>query len=122
MMVLIRFWRSLTKKTMLRELDMKYNIFFYFNFSFRTFFHGSGFIRIGPEFLADPDPDSEKKSDPDPGKKTRTQNTEKYSFKASPPSQNKSLVMKKASYKTSFRQNMSIVQLKKALSTQFFYA
>ena len=48
---------------------MKYNIFFYFYPSFRTFFHGSGFFRIGSGFLADPDPDSEKKSDPDPGKK-----------------------------------------------------
>ena len=60
------------KKTVLRVLDMKYNIFFYFYPSFRTFFFhwsGSGFFRIGSGFLADPDPDSEKKSDPDPGKK-----------------------------------------------------
>ena len=51
---------------MLRVLDMKYKFFFYFYPSFRTFFHGSGFFRIGTGFLADPDPDSEKKSDPDP--------------------------------------------------------
>ena len=57
---------------------MKYNIFFYFNSSFRTFFHRSGFFRIGSEFLADPDPESEKKSDPDPGKKTRIRNVRCY--------------------------------------------
>ena len=62
MMVLIRFWRSLPKRTMLRVLDMKYNIFFYFPILGR-FFHGSGsrFFRIGSGLLADPDPDSEKK-------------------------------------------------------------
>ena len=49
---------------------MKYNTFFYFNSSFRTFFHGSG-----SGFLADPDPDSEKKADPDPGKKNQIRNT-----------------------------------------------
>ena len=56
---------------MLRVLDMKYNTFFNFNSSFRTFFHvsGSGFFRIGSGFVADPDPDSEEKADPDPGKK-----------------------------------------------------
>ena len=37
-------------KTVLRVLDMKNNIFFNFFPSFRTFYHGSG-------FLADPDPD-----------------------------------------------------------------
>ena len=42
---------------------MKYNIFFYFNSSFKLgrFFHRSGFFRIGSGFLADKDPDSEKK-------------------------------------------------------------
>ena len=55
---------------MLRVLDMKYNIFFYFPILGR-FFHGSGsgFFRIGSGLLADPDPDLEKKSDSDPGKK-----------------------------------------------------
>ena len=41
-------------------LNMLYNISFYFNSCFRTFFLGSGFFRIGSGFLADPDPDSEK--------------------------------------------------------------
>ena len=45
---------------MLRELDMKYNIFFYFNSSFRTLFYGSGFFAIGSGFLADPDPGRKK--------------------------------------------------------------
>ena len=73
MMVLIRFWRSLNKKDNVKRatVDMKYNIFFYFISSFRTFSDGSGFFRIGSGFfrigsglLADPDMDSE--SDPDP--------------------------------------------------------
>ena len=38
------------------------NIFFYFNSSFGTFFHGSGFFQIGSWFLADLD--QEKKPDP----------------------------------------------------------
>ena len=38
---------------MLRVLEMKYNTFFNFNSSFRTFFHGSGFFRIGSGFLAE---------------------------------------------------------------------
>ena len=51
MVVLIRFWRSLTKLTLTLVLE--------------RFFHGSisGFFRIGSGFLADPD--SEKKADPD---------------------------------------------------------
>ena len=70
MMVLIRFWRSRTKKDNVKTvLDMKYNTFFYLNYSFRTFFHGSGFLRIGSGFLADPDPD------PDQGKKNQIRNT-----------------------------------------------
>ena len=51
MMVLIRFWRSLTKRNS-GVLDMIYNIFFYFNSSFGTF------------FFTDPDPDFSG-SDPD---------------------------------------------------------
>ena len=60
MMVLIRLI-SLTKKDSVKTV--KYNIFFYFYPSFKTFFHGSGsgFFRIGSGFLADPDPDSDKK-------------------------------------------------------------
>ena len=58
---------------------MKYNTFFNFNSSFKTFFHvsGSGFFRIGSGFVADPDPDpdSEEKADPDLGKKNRIRNT-----------------------------------------------
>ena len=54
MMGLIRLWRSLNKKDSLK----KYNMFFYVYPSFRTFFHRSGFFRIGDGFLADPDPDS----------------------------------------------------------------
>ena len=46
MMVLIRFWRRRTKKTALRVLEMKYNIFFYFYSRFRTFFSR---IRIFPD-------------------------------------------------------------------------
>ena len=65
-MVLIRFWRSLTKKTVLRVLDMKYNFFSTFTPVLGRFFHGSGFLA---------DPDLEKKSDQDPGKKTRIRNT-----------------------------------------------
>ena len=45
---------------------MKYNIFSTLNPILGRFFHGSGFFRIGSGFLADPDPDSEKKFDPDP--------------------------------------------------------
>ena len=56
---------------------MIYNIFFYFTQVLGGFFHGSvsgsGFFRIGSGFLADPDPDSEKKDDPDPGKKPRSE-------------------------------------------------
>ena len=81
-MVLIRFWSSLTKKDSVKSA-MKYNFCFYFYPSVRTFFsriqifsHGSRFFRIRSEFLADPDPDSEKKSDPDPGEKNRIRNTE----------------------------------------------
>ena len=55
---------------MLKELDMKYNIFFTFSLALGRFFHGYGFFRIGSGFLADPDTDLEKKSDPDPGKKS----------------------------------------------------
>ena len=67
-MVLIRSWRSLTKKDSVKEKQK-----FYFNSSFTKFFSR---IRIIPDwirifgwfgFLADPDPDSGKKSDPDPG-------------------------------------------------------
>ena len=60
------------KKTVLRVLDMKYNIFFYlYQYpSFRTFFSRIR-IRIFPDRIRiladqDPDPDSEKRSDPDP--------------------------------------------------------
>ena len=60
---------------MLRVLDMKYNIFSTLTPILGRFFHGSGFFRIGSGFLADPDPDSEKKADPDPGKKKRIRNT-----------------------------------------------
>ena len=60
MMVLIRFWRSLNKKKQLTVLDMKYNIFFYFQ--------------------SDLDPDSAKRSDPDPGGKNQIRNTAKYSY------------------------------------------
>ena len=54
---------------------MKYNIFFYFNSSFRTFFSR---IQIFPDRIrifgrsCDLDPDSETKVDPDPGKKPDT--------------------------------------------------
>ena len=60
---------------MLRVLDMKYNIFSTLTPILGRFFHGSGsgFLRIGSGFLADPDPDSEKKDDPDPGKKPRSE-------------------------------------------------
>ena len=64
MMVLTRFWRSLTKKDVLRVLDMNYklkNNNFYRYPSFRAFFHGPGFFRIESKLLADPDPDSENK-------------------------------------------------------------
>ena len=46
---------------MLRVLDMKYNTFL--TPVLGRFFHGSGsgFFRIGSGFLADPDPDSEKR-------------------------------------------------------------
>ena len=40
---------------------MKYNIFSTLNPILGRFFHGSGFFRIGSGFLADPDPDSEKR-------------------------------------------------------------
>ena len=43
---------------------MKYNIFFTLTPILGRFFHGSG-----SGFLADPDPDSEKKADPDLEKK-----------------------------------------------------
>ena len=51
-----------------RVLDMKYNIFFYFYSSFRTFFHGSGsgFFRMGSGYW--PMRTQEKKSAPDPEK------------------------------------------------------
>ena len=70
MLVLIRFWRSLAKKESVKNLvlDMKYNFFSTFALVLGRFFHGSGFFRIVCGFLADPDPDTEKKSDPDPGK------------------------------------------------------
>ena len=72
MLVLIRFWRSLAKKESVKNLvlDMKYNFFSTFALVLGRFFHGSGsgFFRIVCGFLADPDPDSEKKSYPDPGK------------------------------------------------------
>ena len=38
MMVLIRFWRSLIKKTAFRLLEMKYNIFFIFTLVLGRFF------------------------------------------------------------------------------------
>ena len=43
-------------------MSARYEIkhFLYFYLSFRTFFHGLGFFRIGSGFLADPDPVSEK--------------------------------------------------------------
>ena len=64
---------------MFRVLDMKYNTFFLtLTPVLRRFFHGSGFFQIGSGFLADPDPDPEKKSDPDPGKKTGSENTGTY--------------------------------------------
>ena len=61
---------------MLRVLDMKYNIFFYFNSSFRTFF----FKDPDPDFSGS-DPDfwpiriqtQKKKLDPDPGKKPESE-------------------------------------------------
>ena len=68
-MVLIRFWRSLTKKDSVRVLDMIYKIFSTLTLVLGRFFHGSGFFRIGSGFLADPYQDSEKKSGPDTGKK-----------------------------------------------------
>ena len=76
-MVFIRFGGAEPKRTLLRVLDMKYYILFYFYSSFRTFFHvsGFGFFRIGSGFLAYPDPDTEKKSDPDPVKKNLVRNT-----------------------------------------------
>ena len=57
---------------------MKYNIFSTLTPILGRFFHGSGFFRIGSGFLADPDPDSEKKADPDLnlGKKNRIRNTD----------------------------------------------
>ena len=62
MLVLIRFWRSLAK---MDAKSARYEIkhYFYFYHSFMTFFHGSGsrFFRIRSGFMADPDPDSEKK-------------------------------------------------------------
>ena len=71
-MVLIRYWRSLTKKDSVKSATYKIYNFFYFYSCFRTFFHrfGSGFFPIVSGFLADPYSDSRKKSDPDPGKKT----------------------------------------------------
>ena len=61
-MVLKRFWRSLTKKDSVKSA--RYNMYIKF-FSTLTqvgrFFHGSGYFQIGSGFLADLDPDSEKK-------------------------------------------------------------
>ena len=66
MIVLISFWRSLTKKDNVKSA--RYEI--YKKNSTLTpilgrFFHGSGsrsgFFRIGSGFLPDPDPDSEKR-------------------------------------------------------------
>ena len=71
MMVLIRFWRSLTKKESVKSasVEMKYNICSSFTPVLGRFFHGSGFFRIGSGFLADLDTNSKNTSDPDPGKK-----------------------------------------------------
>ena len=78
MMVLIRFWWSLTNNSVKSAslLDMKYNIIFYS--SFRTFLHGSRsrFFRIGSRFLADPDPDSTKSLIRIRAGKNRIRNTE----------------------------------------------
>ena len=48
-----------------------------YTYSFRHFFHGSGFgfSRSNSDLLADPDRDSGKKSVPDPDKRTRIRNT-----------------------------------------------
>ena len=64
---------------MFRVLDMKYNIFSTLTPVLGRFFHGSGsgFFRIGSGFLADPDPDLEKKADPDPGKKPGSETMQK---------------------------------------------
>ena len=67
MMVLIRFWRSLTKKYSVESA--KYEIQFLCTLTpvLRRFFHGSGsrVFRIGSGFLANPN--LEKKTDPDSG-------------------------------------------------------
>ena len=62
MMVLIKFWMSLTKKDSVEsaryEMYKKILLLLYFTLMFQEV------------FFTDPDQDSEKKSDPDPGKKT----------------------------------------------------
>ena len=78
MMVLTRFWRSLTKKDVLRVLDMNYklkNNNFYRYPSFRAFIHGPGFSGSDPDFWPIRIRTQKIKSDPNPGKKTRTRNT-----------------------------------------------
>ena len=66
----IRFWRSLTKKYSVKSAIGIWNITFFSTLTpvIGSFFHGSGswLFRFRTGFLADPDPDSEKKSDPDP--------------------------------------------------------
>ena len=80
MMFLIRFWRNLTKTDNVESDKYEINKFSTCTFSFRTFFNGSGFFRIGSGFSADPDPDSGKKfrSGSGSGKKSRIRNTDIY--------------------------------------------
>ena len=63
MMVLIRFWRSLTKKDSVMSARIETeNLFSSFTPVLGPFLYGSrsGFFWIGSGFLADPDPDSKK--------------------------------------------------------------
>ena len=73
-MVLKRFWRSLTKKDSVKSA--RYNMYIKF-FSTLTqvgrFFHSSGYFRIGSGFLADLDPDSEKKNSYQDPEKNRSE-------------------------------------------------
>ena len=77
-MVLIRFWRSQTKKDSVDSAKYEIQFFSTFSLVLGRFFTdtGFGFFWICSGFMADPDPDSgrKKKSDPAPGKKNQIQN------------------------------------------------
>ena len=64
----------LTKRTMLKVLNIIKHFFLLELTVFGRFFHGSV---SNPDFFADPHPDSGIKSDPDPDKRTLIRNTGK---------------------------------------------